>query len=173
MDRYYYGKSELEKKVSASNKKFEKMNLLWPNLYRGKRDGVWQFRFPDGTLSSFYIRCYSNTCDPVMRISDDHYPYKSCRGKFFSETNEPRIELSFLISEDEKVYKWFLDNYLSVKKEPDWLTDRDPCNVEVGKKLSGYFWTKKSWVVIKERERMRKIDEENRIQNRKENHNRA
>lgn len=143
----------LKRKEDDVNKTFIGMNLHWPSKYRGRRDGVWVLKMPNGTLQTFHIRVYGGNRseeDPIMRISDDYRPHDSKGRVYFKESagsgiGKDRIELNFLASESEEVFSWFFNNYTMVKELPVFMSEkRRYCFPKTGDVLSGYLWTDKA-----------------------------
>lgn len=54
------------------------------------------------------------------------------------------IELDYFKDEEDEVLKWAKENFLEVETMPDFLAEEfDFNNIKIGKRLEGYFWTKK------------------------------
>jgi hypothetical protein len=173
MDPYSAWKRQIAKVELETGRAFAR-DAPWPNIFKSRRCGVWQLRFPDGTASNFHIRRYDAFDDAkefVMRISDDLGGYMEKQNIYYvAATKKPRFEMNYLVSERDKVHHWLFENYLSVMTIPDWLLDYSPKELwELGEPLCMKLNTNAAEKYYQEGIKRR---EEIRAQNRKENHNR-
>jgi hypothetical protein len=145
----------------------EAMGARWTLVYKGRRQELHHIgQIPNGQYVCLRIYHQNEGLDEKNQPVKVYRLISSWVNEFYGlakyiQTNIfnphgdepfrpfPLVEFSFLMDEADLVINWILDNLLSVSEIPDW--DDYHCNLEVGKPLKYYHFTRRGWAAVRRR----------------------